>query len=132
MPERLLPAFVAGLEAVAKSRCGGPMNARLQLPLVTSVLEACESVNRGELDPLITSLRRLEAEAARDEARDFCRAVASESPAKQGFDGPRLLPVATISPALAESGAPEKPKTPAKAKSFTIDLAAFAAELAAA
>ena len=38
MPERLLPAFVAGLEAVAKSRCGGPMNARLQLPLVTSVL----------------------------------------------------------------------------------------------
>lgn len=132
MPERLLPAFVTGLEAVAKSRCGGPMNARLQLPLVTSVLEACESVNRGELDQLITSLRRLEAEAARDEARDFCRAVASESPAKQGFDGPRLLPVAIISPALAESGAPEKPKTPAKAKGFTIDLAAFAAELAAA
>jgi len=132
MPERLLPAFVAGLEAVAKSRCGGPMNARLQLPLVTSVLEACESVNRGELDPLIASLRRLEAETSRDEARDFCRAVASESPAKQGFDGPRLLPVAIISPALAESGAPEKPKTPAKAKGFTIDLAAFAAELAAA
>jgi hypothetical protein len=132
MPERLLPAFVTGLEAVAKSRCSGPMNARLQLPLVTSVLEACESVNRGELDQLITSLRRLEAEAARDEARDFCHAVASESPAKQGFDGPRLLPVAIISPALAESGAPEKPKTPAKAKGFTIDLAAFAAELAAA
>src|SRR5208283_1589377 len=81
-------------------------------------LEACESVNRGELDQLITSLRRLEAEAARDEARDFCRAVASESPAKQGFDGPRLLPVAIISPALAESGAPEKQKTPAKAKGF--------------
>ncbi len=100
--------------------------------LVTSVLKVCESVNRGELDQLITSLRRLEAEAARDEARDFCRAVASESPVKQGFDGPRLLPVAIISPALAESGAPEKPKTPAKAKGFTIDLAAFAAELAAA
>lgn len=132
MPERLLPAFVAGLEAVAKSRCGGPMNSRLQLPLVTSVLEACEFVNRGELDQLITSLRRLEAEAARDEARDFCRVVASESPAKQGFDGPRLLPVAIISPALPKSGAPEKPKTPAKAKGFTIDLAAFAAELAAA
>jgi uncharacterized protein (DUF2336 family) len=32
MPERLLPAFVAGLEAVAKSRCGGPMNARRNYP----------------------------------------------------------------------------------------------------
>jgi hypothetical protein len=40
--------------------------------------------------------------------------------------------VAKISPALAESGALEKPKTLAIAEGFTIDLAAFAAELAAA
>ncbi|MGH6863875.1 MAG: DUF2336 domain-containing protein, partial [Methylocella sp.] len=77
MPERLLPAFVAGLEAVAKSGCGGPMNARLQRPIVDSVLRACASVNHGELDRLIAALRRLEAEAARDEARDFRRAGAA-------------------------------------------------------
>jgi hypothetical protein len=56
MPERLLPAFIAGLEAVAKSRLGKSMDTRLRLP---SVLEACTSVNRGELDQLIASLRRL-------------------------------------------------------------------------
>jgi hypothetical protein len=48
MPERLLPAFIAGLEAVAKSRLGKSMDTRL--PIVTCVLEACASVNRGELD----------------------------------------------------------------------------------
>jgi hypothetical protein len=65
MPEQLLPAFIAGLEAIAKSGCGGPMNARLQGPIVDSVLHACASVNRGELDRLIAALRGLEAEVAR-------------------------------------------------------------------
>lgn len=106
------------------------MNARLQLPLVTYVLEACDSINCGELDRLITNLRRLEAEAARDEARDFRRAVAPESHAMRGSEGPRLLPAAIISPAI--SGAPEQPVTPGQAEDFTIDLEAFAAELAAA
>ena len=73
MPERLLPAFVAGLDAIAKSGRSGPMNARLQRPIVASVLHACASVNRGELDQLIAALHRLEAEAARDEAREFRR-----------------------------------------------------------
>jgi hypothetical protein len=108
-PERLLPAFVAGLEAVAKSRSSGPMNARPRLPIVTYVLEACDSVNRGELDQLIASLRRLEAEAARDEAREFHRAVAPEPHAVRGWDSPRLLPMANP-PALA--GAPKQPVIP--------------------
>jgi uncharacterized protein (DUF2336 family) len=130
IPERLLPAFVAGLDAVAKSRCGGPMNMRLQRPIITSVIEACSSVNRGEQDQLIANLRRLEAEAARDEARDFRRAVAPESQAMRGFEGSlRLLPKATLSLAPA---APEKPKTLANDEGFTIDLVAFEAELAAA
>jgi hypothetical protein len=55
------------------------MDTRLRMPIVTCVLEACASVNRGELDQLIASLRRLEAEAARGEARDFRRAVAPAS-----------------------------------------------------
>jgi hypothetical protein len=118
MPERLLPAFATGLEAVANSRCGGPMSARLQLPIVTYVLEACDSVNRGELDQLIKSLRRLEAEAARDEARDFRRTVAPESHAVRGWESPRLLPVANP-PALAGA--------PAQTEDFTMELEVFAA-----
>ena len=59
MPERLLPAFIAGPEAVAKSRLGKSMDTRLRPPIVTCVREACASVNRGELDQLIASLRRL-------------------------------------------------------------------------
>ncbi len=131
MPERLLPAFVAGLEAVAQARCGGPMNAELRRPIITRVLEACALVNRGELDPLIARLRHLEAEAARNEARDFRRAVAPQSQAMrgsgQGFEPPlRLLPSAT------RPAAPEKPGTPARGEDFTIDLEAFEAALAAA
>ena len=131
MPERLLPAFVAGLEAVAQARCGGPMNAELRRPIIASVLEACASINRGELDPLIARLRHLEAEAARNEARDFRRAVAPESQAMrgsgQGFEPPlRLLPNAP------RPAAPEKPGTPARGEDFTIDLEAFEAALAAA
>ncbi|HEY4846390.1 MAG TPA: DUF2336 domain-containing protein [Methylocella sp.] len=131
MPEHLLPAFIAGLEAVAKSGCGGPMNARLQGPIVDSVLRACASVNHGELDRLIAALRRLEAEAARDEARDFRRAVVA-SHALPGFASARRLPPAAkiqISP--PGTILPERRETPAKAEG-SIDLAAFAEELAAA
>ncbi|MGH6795125.1 MAG: DUF2336 domain-containing protein [Methylocella sp.] len=113
MPDRLLPAFVAGLEAIANYRSGGPMNARLQGPIVDSVVRACASVNDGELDQLIAALRHLEAEAARDEAREFRRARAAS----------RALPDFTTT---------RRQPSPAKEEGFSIDLAAFAEELAAA
>ena len=132
MPERLLPAFIAGLEAVAKSRCGGPMNARLQRPIVDSVLHACAFVNHGELDRLIAALRRLEAEAAREEARDFRRARAQSQAMPDFASARRLPPPARIQTSPAETIVPERCGTPAKAAGFSIDLAAFAEELAAA
>jgi uncharacterized protein (DUF2336 family) len=123
MPERLLPAFIAGLDAIAKSGCSGAMNARLQGPVVDSVLHACACVSHGELDQLIAALRRLQAEAARDEAREFRRARAA----------PRLLPpVASIQTSPAEVIVPEGCGTPAKVEGSSIDLAACAEELAAA
>jgi uncharacterized protein (DUF2336 family) len=131
MPERLLPAFIAGLEAVAKSGCSGPMNARLQGPIVASVLHACASVNQGELDRLIAALRRLEAEAARDEAREFRRDKASHAMPDLPSAG-RLPPGARPPISPPEIIGPERRGTPAKAKGFSIDLAAFAEELAAA
>jgi uncharacterized protein (DUF2336 family) len=124
MPERLLPAFVAGLEAAARSQFRGPVSARLQRPIVASVLNACASINRGELDQLIARLRHLEAEAVRDEARNFRRAalLATRTP-----EAPRRLLQAT-----RIRHAPGKPENSAKGACFTIDLAAFVAELAAA
>jgi hypothetical protein len=124
MPEHLLPVFIAGLEAVARSGCGGPMNARLQGPIVDSVLHACASVNHGELVRLIAALRRLEV--ARDEAREFRRARAA-SHAIPFASTRRLPPAARIQTSPAETIVPD-----AKADGFSIDLAAFAEELAAA
>jgi uncharacterized protein (DUF2336 family) len=132
MPEHLLPAFIAGLEAVAKSGCGGPMNTRLQGPIVDSVLHACASVNRGELDRLIAALRRLEAEVARDEAREFRRARAASHAIPEFASVRRLPPAARIQTSPAETIAPERRGTSANAEGFTIDLATFAEELAAA
>ena len=132
MPERLLPAFIAGLEAVAKSRCGGPMNARLQGPIVASVLHACASVNHGELDQLIAALRRLEAEAARNEAREFRRATAASHALPDLASARRLPPAVRIQTSPAKTIVPERRVSPVKAESFPIDLAAFAEELAAA
>jgi uncharacterized protein (DUF2336 family) len=132
MPEHLLPVFIAGLEAVAKSGCAGPMNARLQGPIVDSVLHACASVNHGELDRLIAALRHLEAEVARDEAREFRRARAASHAIPDFTGARRLLPAARIQASPAETILPERRGTPAKAEGFSIDLAAFAEELAAA
>ncbi len=124
MPERLLPAFAAGLQAVARARLRGPASARLQGAIVASVLAACVPINRGELDQLIATLRRLEAEAVRDEARNFRRSVV---PAPQRFEAPRRLLAAT-----GPRHVPGKPGTAAKPTCVTIDLAAFEAALAAA
>jgi uncharacterized protein (DUF2336 family) len=123
MPERLLPAFVAGLEAVVRSPFRGPVFARLQQPIVASVLNACASINRGELDQLITRLRHLEAEAARDEARNFRRTALT---ATRTSEAPRRLHQTTWI-----RHAPGKPENAAKDACVTIDLAAFAASLAA-
>jgi uncharacterized protein (DUF2336 family) len=132
MPEQLLPAFIAGLEAIAKSGCGGPMNARLQGPIVDSVLHACASVNHGELDRLIAALRRLEGEVARDEAREFRRARAASHALPDLASARQLPPAARIQTSPAETIAPERRGTPAHAEVFSIGLATFAEELAAA
>jgi hypothetical protein len=108
------------------------MNARLQGPIVDSVLHACASVNHGELDRLIAALRRLEAEVARDEAREFRRARAASHAIPEFASPRRLPPAARIQTSPAEPIVPERRGTPAKAEGFSIDLAAFAEELAAA
>jgi uncharacterized protein (DUF2336 family) len=116
MPKRLLPVFIACLEALKKSDFAGPMTARLQVSLIDSVLRASMSVNDGELDHVVAALRRLEAEAARYEAREFqAGAVAN---ARGTWTASRPMPAP---PTIAEH-----------TDAIVIDLEAFEAALMAA
>ncbi len=116
MPKRLRPVFVACLESLEKSGSTAPMAARLQGPLIESVLRACISLDTGELDHVVTALRRLEAEAAWEEAREFQLSAAA--------DVQKLEP--------ASRPMPSPPASAAKSFDIVIDLEAFEAALMAA
>ena len=82
LPENILPAFQAALACLHKFQVeyGTDMPARLHRELVSDVIDACENANTGELNKLIAVLRRLETEAAREDARHQSHALA------MGFD----------------------------------------------
>jgi uncharacterized protein (DUF2336 family) len=112
MPEHLLPVFIACLEALRKFRCAETVPARLQGRLIDMVLSACLSVTGGKLDPAVALLRRLESEAAWNEAREFQARAAEQV---------RRLPM------------PSRPVPPARrdAGGVVIDLEAFEAAIMA-
>ncbi|MBI1867560.1 MAG: DUF2336 domain-containing protein [Methylocystis sp.] len=72
LPPKLLPAFRAALAAQREfgPSAGSEGGARLSLVMIQRVLTACDAINGGELDKLTALLRRFEAEAAREDARD--------------------------------------------------------------
>ncbi|HLH11155.1 MAG TPA: DUF2336 domain-containing protein [Methylovirgula sp.] len=100
LPETLLPAFRAAIEALSleTEQEGG---ASLSRRRVERVLTACEAANEGELDRLLAVLRRFHAEAARDEARDFS-AAQTELAVRSGL-------AAVNSVALEPAAMPEEP-----------------------
>jgi uncharacterized protein (DUF2336 family) len=74
LPAASYPAF---REALTALREGGFTDApggatRLKRRMIERVLTRCEQQAIGELEPLLTLLRRFATEAARDEARLFC------------------------------------------------------------
>ena len=109
MPTALLPAFAAAVAAAPAP--GAP--ARLSRLAVERVLQACEAINAGELNALLALLRRFEAEAAREDARDVLDEL--RAPEVQ------LLP----------SFDPYAPPPTRLARPIEIDLARFEADLAA-
>ena len=111
MPLALLPAFQAGVEAMAEMP--GAPSARLSRAAIHRVLAACEAINEGELNALLALLRRFEAEAARENAREA--AVAMRAPDVQ------LLP----------SFDPYSPPPVSARRIIEIDLVKFEADLAA-
>jgi uncharacterized protein (DUF2336 family) len=113
----LLPAFEAALAARAEFDDPAIASARLSRAMIHRTLAACETMPASEAQTLLVLLRRFEAEAARDNARDAMLELrtpvmriafgAVDGP----FDAPRITP---------------------PTRGVDIDLAAFEAELVAA
>jgi uncharacterized protein (DUF2336 family) len=74
LPDSTYPAFAAALSAMHEdgfvAEIGGAT--RLKRRMVERVLTSCEDAAPGEIEPLVTLLRRFATEAAREEARLFC------------------------------------------------------------
>jgi len=69
------PAFREAIEAMREDVLLGETGdaSRLKRRMVERVLTRCERSSLGDIEPLMTLLRRFATQAARDEARMFCR-----------------------------------------------------------
>jgi uncharacterized protein (DUF2336 family) len=74
LPASIYPAFSAAIEGMHEiglhAEPGG--NTRLKRRMVERVLTSCARMSAGDVEPLMTLLRRYATEAAREEARLFC------------------------------------------------------------
>ncbi len=88
LPAAAYPAFREALEAMREDGfLGEPGGAsRLKRRVIERVLTRCESAAIGEVEPLLTLLRRFAAEAAREEARMFCDELVSDGWIEAGFE----------------------------------------------
>jgi len=74
LPASTWPAFRAAIEAMREaSPYAEPGGAsQLKRRMIERVLTGCEKAEIGEIEPLLTLLRRFATEAAREEARRYC------------------------------------------------------------
>ncbi len=92
LPKALMPAFEAAL--AAQDELGAALEhgdrARLSRAMIERVLTACEQMNSTELGKLMALLRRFEAEAAREDAREESAGLLTGGDERDGF-GPAPL-----------------------------------------
>jgi hypothetical protein len=81
LPASLYPAFREVIEAIRTSSFAGDIggDARLKRRMIERVLTRCADEQLGDIEPLMTLLRRFATEAAREEARLFCDEIAAEA-----------------------------------------------------
>ena len=74
LPASVYPAFRAAVDAMHESglQAEPSGNMRLRRRMVEGVLTNCARMPAGDVEPLMTLLRRYATEAAREEARLFC------------------------------------------------------------
>jgi uncharacterized protein (DUF2336 family) len=80
LPPSAYPAFREAIEAMREAmHLGEPGNgSRLKRRMIERVLTGCERSVIGEIEPLLTLLRRYATEAAREEARLYCEDLVAE------------------------------------------------------
>jgi uncharacterized protein (DUF2336 family) len=83
LPASTYAAFHEAVEAMNDIGPIGPMEAqdgsvRLRRRVVERVLARCADGSIGDVEPLLTLLRRFAAEAAREEARAFCAELVAD------------------------------------------------------
>jgi uncharacterized protein (DUF2336 family) len=79
MPEALLPAFIAAVEALKEAGPDQRGACGIDRGLLAQVLIACEGLEGPQANALMALLRRLDAEAARDEARLLADSLADDA-----------------------------------------------------
>ncbi|MFV0280158.1 MAG: DUF2336 domain-containing protein [Rhodoblastus sp.] len=115
LPDKLLPAFRAALSALGEfGAAAHESGARLSRAMIERVLTACEGADPIELGSLLALLRRFDAEAAREEARE----------AAQNLFAPALEAPDVAVPL-------DEPEGDLAPRVIAIDLKAIEAELAA-
>ena len=81
LPPSTWPAFRAAVEAMREARhLAEPGASGLRRRMVERVLTGCERAEIGEIEPLLTLLRRFATEAAREEARRYCEDLVADDP----------------------------------------------------
>jgi uncharacterized protein (DUF2336 family) len=80
LPASTYPAFKEAIEAMREGGFAGEPGgaSRLKRRMIERVLTRCGDDVVGELEPLLTLLRRFATEAAREEARLFCDELVAE------------------------------------------------------
>ena len=81
LPASTYPAFREAIAAMREEGFLGETTgiSRLKRRIIERVLTRCEAEVLGDVEPLLTLLRRFAAEAAREEARLFCDELVAES-----------------------------------------------------
>jgi uncharacterized protein (DUF2336 family) len=81
LPASTYPVFREAIEAMREDGFVGDHGgaSRLKRRIIERVLTRCETEALGDIEPLLTLLRRFAAEAAREEARLFCDELVSEA-----------------------------------------------------
>jgi uncharacterized protein (DUF2336 family) len=82
LPAATYPAFREAIAAMHEDVLLGEMSdaSRLKRRMVERVLTRCERGELGDIEPLMTLLRRFATEAAREEARMFCEELVETPP----------------------------------------------------
>jgi uncharacterized protein (DUF2336 family) len=96
LPSSVYPGFRAAIEAMHEdglaADAGG--TTRLRRRMVERVLTSCVRMPSGDVEPLVTLLRRYATEAAREEARLFCDELADMSAIVPANDTGRVVAAA--------------------------------------